>query len=64
MHGMTGSCSIRTFGIVDNVGNVLIPPDINVVLISSNINVVLIPPNIVEGGAMDIALDVNRRGHG
>ena len=44
---------------VDNVGNVgslnvLIPPDFSVVLI---------PPNIVEGGVMDIALDVNRRGH-
>ena len=39
----------------DNVGDVLIPPDNSVVLI---------PPDIVEGGAMDIALDHSRiRGH-
>ena len=28
MHGMTELCSIRTSGMVDNVGNVLIPPNI------------------------------------
>ena len=47
MHEVTELCSIRTSGRVDNVVNVLIPP------------------NIVEDGAMDIALDDSRiRGHG